>query len=58
MAISDREGQRANYRIFGGLSLHLNYLVASCVVNYDWPFGTFPSGLFGQIWIKGPQEIS
>ena len=31
----------------GGLSLHLNHLIASCVTNYDWPFGTLPFGLFG-----------
>ena len=31
----------------GGLSLHLNHLIASHVANYDWPFGTLPFGLFG-----------
>ena len=31
----------------GGLSLHLNHLIASCMANYDWPFGTLPFGLFG-----------
>ena len=31
----------------GGLSLHLNHLIGSCVTNYDWPFGTLPFGLFG-----------
>ena len=31
----------------GGLSLHLNYLIASHVANYDWLFGTVPFGLFG-----------
>ena len=31
----------------GGLSLHLNHLIALCVANYDWPFGTLPFGLFG-----------
>ena len=31
----------------GGLSLHLNHLIASRVANYDWPFGTLPFGLFG-----------
>ena len=30
----------------GGLSLHLNHLIASRVANYDWPFGTLPFGLF------------
>ena len=25
----------------------LNHLIASCVANYDWPFGTLPFGLFG-----------
>ena len=31
----------------GGLSLHLNHLIALCMTNYDWPFGTLPFGLFG-----------
>ena len=31
----------------GGLSLHLNHLIGSCMTNYDWPFGTLPFGLFG-----------
>ena len=33
--------------LLGGLSLHLNHLIASCMANYDWPFGTLPFGLFG-----------
>ena len=33
--------------ILGGLSLHLNHLIASRAANYDWPFGTLPFGLFG-----------
>ena len=32
---------------FGGLSLHLNHLIASCTANYNWPFGTLPFRLFG-----------
>ena len=31
----------------GGLSLHLNHLIAYRAANYDWPFGTLPFGLFG-----------
>ena len=31
----------------GGLSLHLNHIIASRTANYDWPFGTLPFGLFG-----------
>ena len=31
----------------GGLSLHLNHLIASRAANYDWPFGTLPFRLFG-----------
>ena len=31
----------------GGLSLHLNHLIASHTANYDWPYGTLPFGLFG-----------
>ena len=30
----------------GGLSLHLNHLIASHAANYDWPFGILPFGLF------------
>ena len=26
-------------RFLGGLSLHLNHLIASCTANYNWPFG-------------------
>ena len=31
----------------GGLSLHLNHLIASRMTIYDWPFGTLLFGLFG-----------
>ena len=31
----------------GGLSIHLNHLIASHMTNYDWPFGTLLFGLFG-----------
>ena len=34
-------------RFIGGLNLHLNHLIVSCVTNYDWPFGTLPFRLFG-----------
>ena len=30
----------------GGLSLHLNHLIGSCVTNYDWQFKTLPFGIF------------
>ena len=30
----------------GGLSLHLNHLIASRMTNYDWQFGTLPFGIF------------
>ena len=36
-----------NTRLLGGLSLHLNHLIASRMANYDWPFGTLPFRLFG-----------
>ena len=36
-----------SHAFLGGLSLHLNHLIASCVANYNWPFGTLPFGLFG-----------
>ena len=35
------------WQFLGGLSLHLNHLIASRAANYDWPFGTLPFGLFG-----------
>ena len=31
----------------GGLSLHLNHLIASRTANYNWPFGALPFGLLG-----------
>ena len=34
-------------QFLGGLSLHLNHLIASRLANYNWPFGTLPFGLFG-----------
>ena len=36
-----------NFVLLGGLSLHLNHLIGSCMTNYDWPFGTLLLGLFG-----------
>ena len=35
------------FSFLGGLSLHLNHLIASCAANYNWPFGTLPFRLFG-----------
>ena len=35
------------HSFLGGLSLHLNHLIAQRAANYDWPFGTLPFGLFG-----------
>ena len=34
------------FQFLGGLSLHLNHLIAYRLVNYDWPFGALPFGLF------------
>ena len=42
----------------GGLSLHLNHLIASSAANYDWPFGTLPFGLWLKFGHKGPWDIS
>ena len=39
--------RKDNLKLLGGLSLHLNHLIASRKANYDWPFGTLPFGLFG-----------
>ena len=46
------DDKASNWRFFdrmsflGGLSLHLNHLIASRMANYDWSFGTLPFGLF------------
>ena len=34
----------------GGLSLHLNHLIAECMSAHYWQFGTLPIGIFCQIW--------
>ena len=34
----------------GGLSLHLNHLIAERVSAHYWQFGTLPIGIFCQIW--------
>ena len=36
-----------SYHLLGGLSLHLNHLIASGMTIYDWPFGALPFRLFG-----------
>ena len=40
-------GKEHTSTFLGGLSLHLNHLIASHMANYNWPFGTLPFGLFG-----------
>ena len=35
------------FNFLGGLSLHLNHLIASRLRNFDWTFGTLPFELFG-----------
>ena len=42
-----RENREFGSYFLGGLSLHLNHLIASRMANYDWPFGTLSFGLFG-----------
>ena len=39
--------QYIDINFLGGLSLHLNHLIASRVRNFNWTFGTLPFGLFG-----------
>ena len=34
----------------GGLSLHLNHLIAEQLSTPYWQFGTLPIGIFCQIW--------
>ena len=36
-----------NALFLGGLSLHLNHLIALGMTIYDWPFGILPFKLFG-----------
>ena len=36
----------SNWELLGGLSLHLNHLIGSCMTNYDWQFGTLTFGIF------------
>ena len=42
-----------NSIFLGGLSLHLNHLIASRTANYDWPFGTLPLTFLSNLH-KGP----
>ena len=39
--------QYIDINFLGGLSLHLNHLIALRVRNFNWTFGTLPFGLFG-----------
>ena len=39
-------------KFLGGLSLHLNHLIALCMTNYDWPFGTLLLDFLAQIWTQ------
>ena len=47
---------KVKYHFLGGLSLHLNHLIASRTANYNWPFGTLPFGLFGSNLDTGDLE--
>ena len=38
---------RKGASFLGGLSLHLNHLIASGMTIYNWPFGTLPFRFFG-----------
>ena len=53
-ATSGQKGTSNSHGQFlGGLSLHLNHLIASRMANYDWPFGTLPFRHLAQIWTQG-----
>ena len=41
------------FEFLGGLSLHLNHLIASGMTIYDWPFGTLLLDFLAQIWTQG-----
>ena len=47
---------RSIIQFLGGLSLHLNHLIASGMTIYDWPFGTLPFRLFGSNLDTGDLE--
>ena len=38
--------QGSDFWFLGGLSLHLNHLIAQRLAICDWPFGTLPIGIF------------
>ena len=42
----------------GGLSLHLNHLIAERVSAPYWQFGTFPIGIFLSNLVSGQLETS
>ena len=46
MSKMSKMGKEHTDTFLGGLSLHLNHLIASRTANYDWPFGPLPFGLF------------
>ena len=45
-SVQEQEEEEKYVQFLGGLSLHINNLIASRTANYDWPFGTLPFGLF------------
>ena len=44
--------QRGHFWFLGGLSLHLNHLIAQQMAICDWPFGTLSFEFFSQIWTQ------
>ena len=40
------------FDFLGGLSLHLNHLIAQRMSAPYWQFGTLPIGIFCQIWTQ------
>ena len=47
-----------HWDFLGGLSLHLNHLIAECMSALYWQFGTLPIGIFLSNLVSGQLETS
>ena len=47
-----------NLIFLGGLSLHLNHLIAERMSTHYWQFGTLPIGIFLSNLVSGQLETS
>ena len=51
-----KERRRESKRFLGGLSLHLNHLIAERMSAPYWQFGTLPIGIFLSNLVSGQLE--